>query len=75
MFDKKFRARFNSNNPTRPYSLEEVIRMYDNMPSQRVGVLFDLVRWMKKSPENLAKFKFGIWSTSLKLEPVPCPVV
>ena len=32
------------------YTLEQVKEMYENMPSQRVGVLFDLARIVKSDP-------------------------
>lgn len=55
MFDEKFLRRFNAESPNRPYTMEEVIRMFESMPSQRVGALFDFVRWVKKDAANASR--------------------
>ncbi len=56
MLDKDFLQSFNASSPARPYTMEEVIKMFNEMPNQRIGTLFDTIRWVKKDAANVAKF-------------------
>ncbi len=48
MIDEHDLAKFNSGlSPDRQYTLERLQFLYDHMPNQRIGVLFDLARWVK----------------------------
>ena len=56
MFDEKFLQRFNANSPNRTHTMEEVVKMFNDMPNQRAGTLFDLIRWVKTDASNAARF-------------------
>lgn len=49
MIDKADLAKFNIGiTPDRQYTLDQLQSLFDHMPNQRQGALFDFIRWVKR---------------------------
>ncbi len=54
MIDEKFMLVFNSDvrDEQRKLTIEQIQALFDHMPNQRIGDLFDFVKWTKQALRN-----------------------